>query len=69
MEVLKYSYCGKIIESEETLSEKVCLRIISFRKTNTDWFRFGKCPLPAQSISVGSRKQLNSNCLKMYQLI
>lgn len=35
VEVLKYPYCGKSIESEEFLSEKVCLRIIAFRKINT----------------------------------
>jgi hypothetical protein len=35
VEVLKYPYYSKSIESEEFLSEKVCLGIISFRKLNT----------------------------------
>ena len=35
VEVLKYSYCGKIIESEEFLSEKVCCHISKIVKKFT----------------------------------
>ena len=32
VEVLKYPYCGKSIESEEFLSEKICYSTIKVRK-------------------------------------
>ena len=32
VEVLKYLYCGKSIESEEFLSEKICCSTIKVRK-------------------------------------
>src|SRR5688500_15877798 len=35
VEVLKYPYCGKIIESEEFLSEKVCCQITKIVKKFT----------------------------------
>ena len=32
MEVFKYPYCGKLIKSEEFLSEKICCYTINIRK-------------------------------------
>lgn len=32
VEVFKYPYCGKSIESEEFLSEKICCYTINIRK-------------------------------------
>lgn len=32
VEVFKYLYCGKLVESEGFLSEKICCSIISIRK-------------------------------------
>ena len=64
VEVLKYPYCGKSIESEEFLSEKICCSTIKVRKKiikKVKWLivygdfiiRLTNGVVPSQAIGLG----------------